>query len=129
MSEPHEADASTTVTEDSTAGAAPADRVRISYPADLSDWGRSQVETSRFRTYLRRVHDRAAVGDTWPEFVGVGCCGGSLDVPLQVEAVDGGTRLTEETDIEFAVRQACNIGGGWEVQSEAGADGDDPEHA
>ena len=104
-----------------------ADRVVVSYPADLSGWGRGQVETSRFRAYLRRVHDTAAVGDTWAEFVGVGCCGDSLDVPLRVETVDGGARLTDETAIEFAVREACDIGGGWQVQSEAGPASDEAD--
>jgi len=103
----------------------PADSVVVSYPADLSDWGRGQVETSRFRAYLRRVHDTVAVGEEWPEFVGVGCCGDSLDVPLRVERVDGGSRLTEDTAIEFAVREACDLDGGWQVQSAAGpGDGD-----
>jgi len=106
------------------ASAARARRVVVSYPADLSGWGRHQVETSRFRAYLRRVHDRAAAGDEWPEFVGVGCCGDSLDVPLRVERVDGGSRLADDTQIEFEVREACDLDGGWQVQSEAGPSGD-----
>ena len=97
-----------------------ADRVVVSYPADLSDWGRHQVETSRFRAYLRRVHDSAAAGDEWSEFVGVGCCGDSLDVPLRVEYVDGGPRLTDATELEFEVREACDLDGGWLVQSDSG---------
>ncbi len=115
-------------TKRSPGEAEPADRVVVSYPADLSGWGRGQVETSRFRAYLRRVHDSAAVGDTWPEFVGVGCCGDSLDVPLQVETVEGGPRLTDETEIVFGVREACGLDGGWQVQSEAGP-GDDADGA
>ncbi len=102
-----------------------ADRIVVSYPADLSDWGRGQVETSRFRAYLRKVHDTAAAGDEWAEFVGVGCCGDSLDVPLRVEAVEGGTGLTEDTAVEFEVRAACGLAGGWEVQSAAGPETED----
>jgi hypothetical protein len=98
----------------------PAIRVVVSYPADLSEWGRDIVEGTPFRAYLPKAHDTASEGDRWEEFVGVGCCGSALDVPLRVEHVDGGPRLTEDTDIEFEVREACDIGGGWEVQSESG---------
>lgn len=97
-----------------------ATRVVISYPADLSDWGRSIVEDTPFRSYLPKAHERAEPGETWDEFVGVGCCGSALDVPLRVEEVEGGPALDEETDFEFTVREACDIGGGWEVQSQAG---------
>jgi hypothetical protein len=97
-----------------------ADRLRISYPADLSEWGRFQVEKSSFRAYLRKTMGTAGVGDVFEEFVGVGCCGNTLDVPLRVEAVEGGTRVGENTDIEYEVREACGIEGGWLVQSEAG---------
>jgi len=116
-----------TTTEHAGSGGGPGavERVVVSYPADLSGWGRRQVEADRFRAYLRRVHDTAAVGDEWPEFVGVGCCGDSLDVPLRVERVDGGRRLTGDTAVEFVVREACGLDGGWEVQSAAGpGDGD-----
>ena len=95
-------------------------RVVVSYPADLSAWGRDQVATSHFKTYLRKAHDTAEPGDTWAEFVGVGCCGNNLDVPLQVEQVDGGARLTSETQIEYDVREACDVQGGWRVQSADG---------
>ena len=97
-----------------------ASRVVISYPADLSAWGRDIVEGSPFRAYLPKAHDTVGEGDHWEEFVGVGCCGNALDVPLLVEEVDGGSRLTAETDIEFTVREACDINSGWEVQSEEG---------
>ena len=98
----------------------PATRVVVSYPADLSSWGRDIVEGSPFRAYLSKAHDRVDAGDRWEEFVGVGCCGSALDVPLRVETVEGGSALTEETTIEFTVRDACDLSGGWEVQSEAG---------
>jgi len=97
-----------------------ATRVVVSYPADLSAWGRDIVEGSPFRAYLGKAHDTAGAGDVWPEFVGVGCCGDTLDVPLRVESVEGGTALTEETTIEFEEREACGVEGNWRVQSEAG---------
>ena len=99
-----------------------ATRLVVSYPADLSDWGRMRVETPEFRAYLRKTRERAAEGDVWEEFVGVGCCGDTLDVPLRVETVEGGTRLDSETAVEFEVREACGIEGGWLVQSEAAPD-------
>ncbi|PSQ47660.1 hypothetical protein BRD19_08850 [Halobacteriales archaeon SW_7_65_23] len=94
--------------------------VVVSYPADLSLWGRDIVEDTPFRAYLRKAHNNASAGDTWEEFVGVGCCGSALEVPLRVESVEGGPRLVEETAFEFVEREACDIAGGWEVQSAAG---------
>ncbi|WP_424002579.1 hypothetical protein ACOZ4I_02200 [Haloarcula salina] len=94
--------------------------VELSYPADLSGWGRQKVEGSPFRAYLRKVHDSAAVGDVWTEFVGVGCCGDTLDFPLRVESVEGGSRVTDDTAFAFSEREACGIAGGWQVQSAAG---------
>lgn len=97
-----------------------ATRVVVSYPADLSKWGRDIVEGSPFRAYLPKAHDTAREGDTWEEFVGVGCCGNTLDVPLRVERVEGGPELTQETEFVFAERAACDIEGGWQVQSADG---------
>ncbi|WP_049922692.1 hypothetical protein [Halopiger djelfimassiliensis] len=97
-----------------------ADRVVISYPADLSEWGRFQVEKPSFRAFLRKTRDRVREGDRWEEFVGVGCCGNTLDVPLRVERVEGGSYVGEETDISYEVREACGIEGSWRVQSEDG---------
>ena len=99
-----------------------ADRLVVSYPADLSDWGRMQVEKPSFRAFLRKTHDRADPGEVWEAFVGVGCCGDTLDVPLRVERVDGGSRLGPDTAVEFEVREACGVEGGWLVQSEAAPD-------
>lgn len=93
--------------------------VTLSYPADLSTWGREIVEDRPFRTYLRKSHDSVAEGDRWEEFVGVGCCGDSLDVTLRVKSVTGGSELGPETDFEFTEHEACGVGG-WEVQSAAG---------
>ncbi|WP_267640843.1 hypothetical protein [Haloarchaeobius amylolyticus] len=97
-----------------------ATRVVLSYPADLSSWSRDQVATSHFRAWLRRTRETATVGDIWEEFVDVGCCGSTYDVPLKVEAVEGGAAMGPDTDIEYTVREQCDIGGGWEVQSQAG---------
>jgi len=98
--------------------------VVLSYPADLSDWGRMRVEDRRFRAYLRKTNDELAVGDVLEEFVGVGCCGNTLDVPLRVERVDGGRRIGEDTEVAFEVREACGIEGNWRVQSAGGPSSD-----
>jgi hypothetical protein len=100
-----------------------ATHVTISYPTDLSDWGRFQVEKPSFRAYLRRTLGDVAVGDVCEEFVGVGCCGNTLDLPLRIEAVEGGLHVDEDTKIEYTVREACGVEGSWRVQSAAGADG------
>lgn len=97
-----------------------ATRVVVSYPADLSDWGRWQLDERSFKAYLRRTHETVTVEDTWEVFLDVGCCGDTYDVPLCVEAVDGGSRLGEETTIEYEERAACGLQGGWNVQSAAG---------
>ena len=106
--------------ESTAASAESADRVVVSYPSDLSDWGRFQVEKSSFRAFLRKTRDRAREGDVWEEFVGVGCCGNTLDVPLRVERLEGGSRIDEDTEIAYEVREACGIEGSWRVQSEDG---------
>ena len=98
----------------------PATRVVVSYPADLSNWGRFQVEKPSFRAYLRKTRDRVREGDVWEEFVGVGCCGNTLDVPLRVERVEGGARIDDGTEFEYDVREACDIQGSWRVQSAGG---------
>ncbi len=100
-----------------------ATRVRLSYPADLSEWGRDGVDGSPFRAYLSKAHDSAAEGDVWTEFVSVGCCGDTLDVPLRVESVEGGTAVTDDTVFEFVERDEEAVGGGWRVQSADGPTG------
>lgn len=95
-------------------------RVVISYPADLSDWGRRQIETPHFRAYLRKTLGSVVRGQEVEEFVGVGCCGNSLDVPLRVESLEGGSEVDGDTEIAYVEREACNLAGGWEVQSAAG---------
>ncbi len=97
-----------------------AERIVVSYPADLSGWGRFQVEKPSFVAFLRKTRERARPGDRWEEFVGVGCCGNSLDVPLRVERVEGGPRIDDDTEIEYTEREACGIEGSWRVQSAGG---------
>lgn len=94
--------------------------VVISYPADLSIWGQEQIDTPHFRSYLRKTLDEVSTGEQWEEFVGVGCCGNTLDVPLRIEQVTGGTVVGPQTDISYVERAACGIEGGWQVQSAAG---------
>jgi hypothetical protein len=94
-----------------------AERVVVSYPADLSQWGRDTVEDPSFRAYLGKTLGPVEPGEEVEVFVGVGCCGNTLDVPLRIETFEGGDTVTEETEIEYAVREACGIEGGWAVQS------------
>ena len=94
-----------------------AERVVVSYPADLSQWGRNTVEDDPFRAYLGKTLGSVSPGETVEAFVGVGCCGDTLDVPLRIEAVEGGDTVTEETSVTYEVREACDIDGGWAVQS------------
>ena len=109
-----------TAERDEAAAPPTATRVVVSHPATLSNWGRDQLTGPRFRRYLRRVLDDVAVGDEWEEFVDVGCCGSTHDVPLRIESVDGGDAVGPSTAIEYTVREACGVGGGWRVQSAAG---------
>ena len=110
----------THVRESHPTESAVAERVVVSYPADLSRWGRFQVEKSSFRAFLRKTRDEARQGDVWDEFVGVGCCGNTLDVPLRVERLEGGSRIGPDTEIEYDVREACGLQGSWRVQSKGG---------
>lgn len=101
-------------------GGEAATRVVVSYPADLSGWGRFQVEKLAFRSYLTKTLGEVREGEEFDEFVGVGCCGNTLDVPLRVERLEGGNRVTRDTAVEFEVREACGLAGGWRVQSAGG---------
>ncbi|MFB6146497.1 MAG: hypothetical protein ABEJ08_02300 [Halobacteriaceae archaeon] len=105
---------------DASRGAA--ERVVVSYPADLSGWGQIRLDEPSMRAYLTRTHDAAAPGEEWSVFLDVGCCGNTYDVPLRVERVEGGRRLTEATAVVFEEREACGVGGGWAVQSEGSPD-------
>ena len=97
-----------------------ATRIVVSYPADLSDWGRFQIEKRSFRAYLTKTLGPVREGDERETFVGVGCCGSALDVPLEIETVEGGSEVVRGTEIEYTVREACGIQGGWRVQSADG---------
>lgn len=122
---PAEAEAGDAVGEpaDAESATGEATRVVVSHPADLSGWGRHQLDTRPFRGWLRRTLGRVEPGDTREVFLDVGCCGDTLDVPLRVERVEGGDRVGPDTEIEYAEREACGVEGGWTVQSRAGADG------
>ncbi|WP_313693879.1 hypothetical protein [Halorarum halobium] len=96
-----------------------ATRLVLSYPSGLSEWGRDQIETGRYRRYLRRVFETPAVGDEREEFVDVGCCGSSLDLTFRVEAVEAGGRVGEDTDVDLVTRVG-EVEGGWRVQSAGG---------
>ena len=97
----------------------PATRVVLSYPEQLSKWGRDQVESDRYVGYLRKVVDDLTVGREFEEFADVGCCGDSLDIRFRIEAVDGGDAMGPDTEIAFTTRDADHEGG-WRVQSAAG---------
>ena len=97
-----------------------AERIVVSYPADLSTWSRNQLDGRVFRAYLRRKLDAVREGDEWEEFVDVGCCGSTYDVPLRIERVEGGATVGPDTEIAYVEREACGLAGGWEVQSAAG---------
>lgn len=98
-----------------------ATRVVISHPTRLSDWGRDQLTSERYVNYLRKTLGTVHVGREFEEFVDVGCCGDSLDIPLRIEAVDGGSDVGPETVVEFVERDVP-MDGGWRVQSAAGPD-------
>ncbi|MFB6253341.1 MAG: hypothetical protein ABEI06_01885 [Halobacteriaceae archaeon] len=95
-----------------------ATKVVLSYPADLSDWGRWQLDERSFKSYLQKTKGEIAEGDEWEVFLDVGCCGNTLDVPLRIESIDGTPVMGENTTIEYVEREACGIEGGWKVQSE-----------
>lgn len=102
-----------------------ASRLVLSYPDGLSDWGREQIDTDRYRGYFRRVLGAVSVGSVHEEFVDVGCCGDSLDVPFRVERVEVAGEsveravVTDETGIDYETRPG-DVEGGWCVQSAAG---------
>lgn len=98
-----------------------ASRVVVSYPADLSEWGRWQLDERSVKSYLRRT-ESAEAGAIWDLFLDVGCCGDTYDVPLRVESVEGGSEMSDSTEIVYEEREACGVGGGWSVQSAAGPD-------
>lgn len=82
--------------------AAVADQIRLSYDGDEDT--RTSLEAHSYIRYLQRSKTGpVTVGDTWAEFVNCGC-GTTEDVTLRVEAIDGGTVLTEDTTITYEPR-------------------------
>lgn len=102
-----------------------ASRVVLSVPDGVSDWARSQFETDRYRGYFRRVLGEVAVGDETDEFVDVGCCGDSLDIPFRVARLEADgrpvdrARVGDDTAVDYVDREG-DVDGGWRVQSQAG---------
>lgn len=90
-------------------------RVVLSFPDDLSGWGRRQLETPWVRAYLRKTLGDVREGDITEEFLDVGCCGSTLDVSLRVERLEGTGAVTSATAVEYVPRK------------EAGADGAQPD--
>lgn len=76
----------------------------MSYPESLGAWRAGQLRRERFVNYLRKTLGEVSEGDEFEEFVDVGCCGSSPDIPLVVEAVEGGALVGPETAIEFVAR-------------------------
>ncbi|WP_226011066.1 hypothetical protein [Halomicrobium salinisoli] len=93
-----------------------AERVVLSHPSNLGKHGRDRIRQDYYRQWLRRSRETAAPGDEWDEFTDIGCCGSQMRIPFRVEAVDGGDRVTEDTEIEITEREACDLGHGWAVQ-------------
>ena len=59
-------------------------------------------------------------GDTSEEFLEVGCCGDALEVTLRATELEGGGAVGPDTDVEWRVHEACDVAGGWRVQSASG---------
>lgn len=95
---------------------AAASRVLLSYPADLSRHGVDRITQEYYRKWLRTSRDELTEGDVWEEFTDVGCCGSQMDVPLRVEAVEGGSEMGPDTEIAYTEREACGVNPGWSVQ-------------
>lgn len=92
--------------------------VVFSYPEGIGAWGRESVGESSFQAYLRKKLDSVEAGDVTEEFVDSGCCGDTIEVPLRVESVEGGSQVGEDTEFEFTEREGGSQGG-WTVQSQA----------
>lgn len=94
-------------------------RVELSHPAGLSEWGRLQIDQKHFRAWLTRSHDSFSEGERFEEFVDTGCCGSAHYIEFVVEHVDGDGPVTRDTEIEYAERAGCDLGGGWAAQGTA----------
>ncbi|MFC4988558.1 hypothetical protein [Saliphagus infecundisoli] len=77
--------------------------VVVSYGPAADGIGDALGEPS-YRRYLRRAHEgRVAAGEEWPEFVSRGC-GSRAEVVLRIERVESGSRIGEDTAVEFVPR-------------------------
>jgi hypothetical protein len=78
------------------------------------------LRTRHFEAYLRKTLGSVEPGDTSEEFLEVGCCGDALEVTLRVAELEGGGAVGPDTDVEWRVHEACDVAGGWRVQSASG---------
>ena len=92
-----------------------ADRIVVSYPDGLGAWRADQLKHERFAKYLRKTLGEVHEGYEFEEFVDVGCCGTTPDIPLRVEAIEGGPIVGPETEIEWVGREEA-VENGWNVQ-------------
>ena len=102
--------------DDTTERRTDARKVVLSHPADLAEHGRRRIGQDYYRGFLRKTKDRVVEGEEWEEFTDVGCCGSRMDVPLRVEAVEGGNRMGPETAIEYVEHEERGRNPGWSVQ-------------
>ncbi|KPN29141.1 hypothetical protein SY89_03375 [Halolamina pelagica] len=71
-----------------------------------SAWLQENMNDSTYLQYLQRAHaGPVAVGEEWEEFVNCGCAS-PQDVVLRVEAIEGGTTMGFETEIELVSRRS-----------------------
>jgi hypothetical protein len=92
-----------------------ADRIVISYPDALGPWRADQLKDDRFKNYLRKTLGEVHEGHKFEEFVDIGCCGETPDIPLRVETVEGGPVVGPDTVIDWVEREG-EVEGGWDVQ-------------
>jgi hypothetical protein len=93
--------------------------VVLSHSAELSDWGRLQIDQKHFRSWLTRSHDTFTESERFEEFVDTGCCGNAHYIEFVVERIEGDGEVTRDTEIQYTERPGCDVGGGWEAQSDA----------
>lgn len=94
------------------------DSVTLSHSEELSNWGRFQIDQKHFRAWLARSHESFTEGERFEEFVDTGCCASAHYIEFVVERVEGDGPVTRETEIEYVDRPGCDLGGGWDAQSD-----------
>ena len=112
MSETRESDGASEASE--------AERIVISYPDGLGAWRAQQLTHERFAKYLRKTLGEVHEGYEFEEFVDIGCCGETPDIPLRVEEVEGGSLVGPDTVVEWTEREGA-VEGGWDVQPMEGS--------